>query len=107
VNVVRHWTHTTTRRIKVNQTALLADVRMLVADFTGLEPVAIGLQDHLQSDLGLDSLNIVQLITELMRRNDLEVRIERLADLDRMTTVGGLVDTLLALADVMAETEPS
>ncbi|GAA2679472.1 acyl carrier protein [Streptomyces lunalinharesii] len=91
----------------MDRTTLLAEIQTLVAGFTGLEPEAIGPEAHVQNDLGLDSLNLVQLLTELTRRHGLEVRIDRLTDLDRMMTVGGLTDTLLALAGDSAEVHPS
>ncbi|MFI9251097.1 acyl carrier protein [Streptomyces sp. NPDC053069] len=91
----------------MDRTTLLSEVRTLVADFTGLEPEAIGPGAHLQNDLGLDSLNVVQLLTALTRRHSLDARIDRLSDLDRMTTVGGLADTLLDLAGLTAEARPS
>jgi acyl carrier protein len=91
----------------VDRTTLLSEVRTLVADFTGLEPEAIGPEAHLQNDLGLDSLNLVQLLTVLTQRHGLDARIDRLTDLDRMMTVGGLADTLLDLPDLTAEAHPS
>lgn len=75
----------------------LGIVQQLIGRFLGLPPATITPGTRLQEDLGLDSLDATELLIELTERHHIELRIEELADLDRLLTVGGVADMIVEL----------
>ncbi|MGH9013063.1 MAG: acyl carrier protein [Acidimicrobiia bacterium] len=70
-------------------------LRDLLAAHTGLDPEAIDLDMRLVEDLGLDSVDAVELLTSTERQTGLLFEVEQLEDIQ---TVGDVVDRLMEVS---------
>jgi acyl carrier protein len=73
-------------------------VRELLAADTGLAPEVIRLDMRVVEDLGLDSVDAVELLTSIEQQTGLQFEVEQIEDIQ---TVGDVVDRLMeaSLAD--------
>jgi len=64
-----------------------ASVREVVADLTESRPGDIRPQDHLVDDLGLDSLQEMELVSRLSEEYDVDPDLDDLVDIETVTDV--------------------
>lgn len=74
-------------------------LRELMATRLGVPGDQVGPDARLVEDLGLDSLDAVELAIAIERRFDIEVREEELAQLKTVADVVGLIDSRTRRAD--------
>jgi acyl carrier protein len=72
----------------------LAGIVEELADITGADPASIT-EDKLFEDLGIDSLQKIELIRATERRFGVEIPDQRSASWDTLKTVGQLVDQVV------------
>jgi acyl carrier protein len=77
-------------------------VRELLTAHMGLGPEAIELGMRVAEDLGLDSVDAVELLTSIERRTGLEFEVEQIEDIQ---TVADVVDRLMEVS--MVDTDGS
>jgi acyl carrier protein len=75
-------------------------VRELLTAHTGLGPGAIKVGMRVAEDLGLDSVDAVELLTSIERQSGLEFEVEQIEDIQ---TVGDVVDRLIEASMVDAD----
>ncbi|RME27121.1 MAG: acyl carrier protein [Deltaproteobacteria bacterium] len=73
---------------------LASDVIEILATLTGLDPDEIDQSHNLREDLGLDSLQSMELLSRICDRYSIDVELEEVADLE---TVGAIIEKLESL----------
>jgi acyl carrier protein len=75
-------------------------VRELLAVHVGLEPERVELDMRIAEDLGLDSVDAVELLTSIERQTGLQFEVEQLEDIQTVSdVVDGLMEASMADAD--------
>ncbi len=67
------------------------DIKAIISKQMGIEPEDVKLSSKFQEDLGIDSLDIFEIITEIEEQYSVEIPTE---DLEGMVVVADLVDYL-------------
>lgn len=79
-------------------------VRELLAAYTGIDPASIRLETDVQDELGIDSIDAVELLITIERRTGRRFEMQQVEDI---TTVADIVDRLVAsTADLPTGTQP-
>ena len=73
---------------------LASDVIEILATLTGLAEEEISQAHNLREDLGLDSLQSMELLSRICDRYSIDVELEEVADLE---TVGAIIEKLESL----------
>jgi acyl carrier protein len=75
--------------------SLLAECREILADFFDLDPAAVVLSADLRDDLGLDSLDLMEMLMELEDRYAFDVEREDLAEIRTVSDAIALAERLI------------
>jgi acyl carrier protein len=79
--------------IIVNTSEITGKIKSIMVDKLGVDVACLERRASFSDDLGLDSLDILETFTELEKEFDIKISDE---DAERLTTVGSVVDYIVA-----------
>lgn len=74
---------------------LTEEIKGMLAKLTGLEPQEIGDEDDLFKDLGIDSLKVIEIATQIERAYKVVVKDSQLANLRTVKDAAGFLKELI------------
>lgn len=94
-------------RARLDEASALALIRQKLADELGIDPAAVTAHAHLQADLALDSLDVIELLTMLEDEVGVPLGPEIVSDHRRIATVGALAALVCEVSASAAAVAPA